>query len=415
MNERSSPVAANRGGTHAAPSPYRAAGRTFVAMIGGFILLGPVDFCLSSVAGAVDADFGDAVAILAVVTANAASVGIAASLGGALLAVCVVLLDRNRRRALATRFVPPFLVAVGFVALNRETFSGGWISTQSWRPAAEWSFRVLGVFGAFLLWRLVLWIATTSAGSRPLKASVAFAVLGTATVYVNATTKVGLYVMLHTQLAWAAAAFLSLATAFGLVHVGPRRAAIAAILAVFVTACGIGVRRGDSWRRLAASTLSRGRSVQYLAPLAAPMFDRFSASGGAPRAIEPVEIPSEDVDARAVIDRWLDANVPQRRSMNVLLVAVDTLRADHVGFLGYGRNVTPNLDRLAAGAFVFSRAYTTYPTSNFAYSSVFTGLFPKASPAYSGQMQTGVVAPPRPVDRRTACVRRVDYDRGDGV
>jgi arylsulfatase A-like enzyme len=43
--------------------------------------------------------------------------------------------------------------------------------------------------------------------------------------------------------------------------------------------------------------------------------------------------------------------------MNVVLVTIDTLRAD-VGFLGYGRKVTPNLDALAEKGAVFERAYS---------------------------------------------------------
>jgi arylsulfatase A-like enzyme len=43
--------------------------------------------------------------------------------------------------------------------------------------------------------------------------------------------------------------------------------------------------------------------------------------------------------------------------LNVLLVTVDTLRADGLGFMGYPRPTSPNLDALAARATVFERAY----------------------------------------------------------
>lgn len=45
-----------------------------------------------------------------------------------------------------------------------------------------------------------------------------------------------------------------------------------------------------------------------------------------------------------------------KRRPNIILIMVDTLRADHVGCYGYRRNTTPNIDRLAAGSTLYSRA-----------------------------------------------------------
>jgi choline-sulfatase len=60
----------------------------------------------------------------------------------------------------------------------------------------------------------------------------------------------------------------------------------------------------------------------------------------------------------------------------VLLVSIDTLRADHVGLYGYERDTTPFLDRFAAGATVFERAFTTAPWTLPAHMTMLTGLFP---------------------------------------
>jgi arylsulfatase A-like enzyme len=49
---------------------------------------------------------------------------------------------------------------------------------------------------------------------------------------------------------------------------------------------------------------------------------------------------------------------PARRTYNVLLVTVDTLRFD-LGYMGYPKPITPNLDALAARGVVFERAYAT--------------------------------------------------------
>ena len=44
---------------------------------------------------------------------------------------------------------------------------------------------------------------------------------------------------------------------------------------------------------------------------------------------------------------------------NLLLITVDTLRADHLGTYGYARSTTPELDRLAAQSVVFEQAYAS--------------------------------------------------------
>ena len=44
---------------------------------------------------------------------------------------------------------------------------------------------------------------------------------------------------------------------------------------------------------------------------------------------------------------------------NILLVSIDTLRADHVSSYGYHRKTTPNLDRFAEEGARFNNAYST--------------------------------------------------------
>ena len=46
-----------------------------------------------------------------------------------------------------------------------------------------------------------------------------------------------------------------------------------------------------------------------------------------------------------------------RKPMNLVLITIDTVRADHCGFQGYDRNTTPNLDAFAQQSAVFERAY----------------------------------------------------------
>jgi arylsulfatase A-like enzyme len=60
---------------------------------------------------------------------------------------------------------------------------------------------------------------------------------------------------------------------------------------------------------------------------------------------------------------------------NVLLITVDTLRADRIGAYGYDRIETPNIDRLAAEGALFETALTDTPWTTPSMSSVMTGTY----------------------------------------
>jgi len=61
---------------------------------------------------------------------------------------------------------------------------------------------------------------------------------------------------------------------------------------------------------------------------------------------------------------------------NVLLVVIDTLRADHLGAYGYDRPTSPNLDRLAKRGTLFQRAHATSSWTAPSVVSILTGLYP---------------------------------------
>lgn len=63
-------------------------------------------------------------------------------------------------------------------------------------------------------------------------------------------------------------------------------------------------------------------------------------------------------------------------SCNVVLVSIDTLRADHVGAYGYDRPTTPHLDTLASSGVVFENAISQSSWTRPAHMSMFTGLHP---------------------------------------
>jgi arylsulfatase A-like enzyme len=59
-----------------------------------------------------------------------------------------------------------------------------------------------------------------------------------------------------------------------------------------------------------------------------------------------------------------------------LLLTVDTLRAQHVGLYGYGRDTTPHIDRFFADGLVYLRAYSTTASTSPSVISLLTGRLP---------------------------------------
>src|SRR5579872_5027301 len=66
------------------------------------------------------------------------------------------------------------------------------------------------------------------------------------------------------------------------------------------------------------------------------------------------------------------------KNRSLILITVDCLRADHVGFLGYSRPVTPFLDSLAAKSFVFSDAVVAGAPTYFSFPPIMASRYPLA-------------------------------------
>ncbi|HKI04010.1 MAG TPA: sulfatase [Thermoanaerobaculia bacterium] len=66
----------------------------------------------------------------------------------------------------------------------------------------------------------------------------------------------------------------------------------------------------------------------------------------------------------------------QQRFPNVVILTVDTLRADRLSSYGYRRPTTPNIDRLLASGVRFTQARTVEPLTNPSLCSMFTSLYP---------------------------------------
>jgi arylsulfatase A-like enzyme len=67
---------------------------------------------------------------------------------------------------------------------------------------------------------------------------------------------------------------------------------------------------------------------------------------------------------------------PAPEGTNVLLVTIDTLRADRLGAYGNDSGLTPNLDRLAQSGVLFENASAVAPLTLPAHASILTGTYP---------------------------------------
>ncbi len=90
---------------------------------------------------------------------------------------------------------------------------------------------------------------------------------------------------------------------------------------------------------------------------------------------------------------------------NVILIVMDTVRADHMSLFGYTRRTSPNLDALAEQSLVFDHAIASGNYSLPSHASLFTGLLPAQHGAHLS-FGDGLVA---------ANFRRVDAGLASGV
>ena len=64
--------------------------------------------------------------------------------------------------------------------------------------------------------------------------------------------------------------------------------------------------------------------------------------------------------------------------LKILLVTIDTLRADHLGTYGYRRPTSPNLDRLAGEGTLFENGWAHAPSTRYSMPAIATGRWPSA-------------------------------------
>jgi arylsulfatase A-like enzyme len=76
----------------------------------------------------------------------------------------------------------------------------------------------------------------------------------------------------------------------------------------------------------------------------------------------------------------------QPQHPNLILISLDTTRADHLSAYGYPRDTTPNLRRFAAEGVRFDAAYSATSSTGPSHASLFTSLYPSAH----GVLKNGV-------------------------
>ena len=81
------------------------------------------------------------------------------------------------------------------------------------------------------------------------------------------------------------------------------------------------------------------------------------------------------------------------KNLNLLIITIDTLRADHLGVYGYLKIRTPNIDRLGEHGILFSHAYSHVPLTLPSHCSLFSGTLP----LYHGIRDNGYRLPPSTV------------------
>jgi arylsulfatase A-like enzyme len=75
---------------------------------------------------------------------------------------------------------------------------------------------------------------------------------------------------------------------------------------------------------------------------------------------------------------------------NLVLITLDSTRADRMGFLGAKAGLTPTLDRLAAESLIFEHAYAQAPGTVVSHATILSGAYPQST----GMSEIGGTLPP---------------------
>jgi len=171
---------------------------------------------------------------------------------------------------------------------------------------------------------------------------------------------------------------------------------------------------GRDLSALAVAALSR--SLVGARPSTPPLGS--ARASGAPRGAGAGDLAGGDLAAAGGTGSPSVATLrPSPRPPNIVWIVVDTLRADHLGTYGYGRDTSPNLDAWAEGGVVFEQARAAGPKTMFSVPAMVTGKYFTEIARTEGQWPT-VLEEERLLPERlkaagyhTAAVHSVSYFR----
>ncbi len=93
---------------------------------------------------------------------------------------------------------------------------------------------------------------------------------------------------------------------------------------------------------------------------------------------------SVDEAQKPIVDSVATDPVAAGKPLNVILIVVDTLRADHLGCYGYERDTSPFIDSLAGEGVLFERAFSQSSYTGESISGLFSGVPPLVNPDGQG-------------------------------
>lgn len=101
-----------------------------------------------------------------------------------------------------------------------------------------------------------------------------------------------------------------------------------------------------------------------------------------------------------------------RPTRGVVVISLDTLRADHLSAYGYARETSPFIDSLAARGVLFEQAVAQYPSTLTSHMSLFTGLYPGEHLVYPPDAELPEKIPTLPQLYRDAGYRTGGFTEG---
>jgi len=106
------------------------------------------------------------------------------------------------------------------------------------------------------------------------------------------------------------------------------------------------------------------------------VFSLFQHKIELPRLAKEARLSLITQGEKGVFSFWYNPVVyrPAAQRKNVILICLDTLRADHLGCYGYPRKTSPNIDSLTADSSIFFNAYASSPWTLPSHVSLFTSL-----------------------------------------